>query len=83
VLADPPYEWDHWPELFASMPTTVDCVVAETGTPLPPQVGWDVEREKRYGGTIVTMLVPAAIQPVDDSSVIDPQPFDEEGEVSL
>ena len=83
VLADPPYEWDGWVELFASLPSTVDCVVAESGTPLPPQFGWDVEREKRYGGTVVTMLVPAARTTADDSPVVDAQPTDELAEVAL
>ena len=83
VLADPPYEWSNWPELFASLPASVDCVVAETGVPLPAQFGWDVEREKRYGGTIVTMLVPAKSQRADEPSDANPQPSETEVEVTL
>lgn len=83
VLADPPYDWCNWPELFASLPASVDCVVAETGVALPPQLGWHVEREKRYGGTIVTMLVPMERQRADESSALQPQQNEEEAEVSL
>ncbi len=83
VLADPPYDWSNWPELFASLPASVDCVVAETGVPLPAQLGWDVEREKRYGGTIVTMLVPAESQRADEPSDAQPQSIETEVEVTL
>ena len=83
VLADPPYDWSNWPELLASLPASVECVVAETGAPLPSQPGWDVEREKRYGGTIVTMLVPAENLRADESSDGQLQPSETEVEVTL
>ena len=82
VLADPPYDWSNWSELFASLPASVECVVAETGGALPAQLGWEVEREKRYGGTIVTMLVPAESQRTDESSDAQPPPRESEVEVT-
>ncbi len=87
VLADPPYEWNNWAELFASLPPSVECVVAETGSALPPPAGWEVEREKRYGGTVVTMLVPVAVAPgravVGTTTSAEHQPTATEVEVSL
>lgn len=59
VLADPPYEWNHWPALLAALPASVSCVVVETGFAFEEQPGWDVLRAQRYGGTVVTMLAPA------------------------
>jgi 16S rRNA (guanine966-N2)-methyltransferase len=66
VLADPPYEWSQWPQLFAALPASVACAVVETGGPLADIVGWEVLRAQRYGGTVVTMLTPApARQPAE------------------
>lgn len=83
VLADPPYEWSNWPELFASLPASVECVIAETGVALAAQAGWEVEREKRYGGTIVTMLVPRESQRTDVWSDAQTQSRETEVEVTL
>jgi 16S rRNA (guanine966-N2)-methyltransferase len=70
VLADPPYEWSAWPQLFSALPPSVACAVVETGGPMQEIVGWDVLRAQRYGGTVVTMLTPAPVaeqpaEPVD------------------
>jgi 16S rRNA (guanine966-N2)-methyltransferase len=59
VLADPPYEFDQWPELLAS--TKASFVVAEAGRPLDRLdpgsiVGWTATRTKRYGRTWVTFF---------------------------
>ena len=54
VLADPPYEFDKWPEFLAAVPCSL--VVAESGAPVPAPNGWEVLREKRYGRTHVTYL---------------------------
>lgn len=59
VLADPPYEFDLWPELLAS--TKASFVVAEAGRPLdrldPASIaGWTATRTKRYGRTWVTFF---------------------------
>lgn len=58
VLADPPYDWNQWPALLAALPTSVACVVVETGFVFAEQPGWQVLRAQRYGGTVVTMLAP-------------------------
>ena len=59
VLADPPYEFDAWPELLAS--TKASFVVAEAGRPLdrldPASITeWVATRTKRYGRTWVTFF---------------------------
>ncbi len=54
VLADPPYEFDAWPELLARLDAAV--VVAEAGRALDAVDGWSVIRTKRYGRTWVTFL---------------------------
>ena len=53
VLCDPPYAFDDWFRLFAALPSEV--VVAESDRPLPLPAEWESLREKRYGGTIVTV----------------------------
>jgi 16S rRNA (guanine966-N2)-methyltransferase len=54
VLADPPYEFDGWPELLERLDAGV--VVAESGRALDAADGWTVIRAKRYGRTWVTFL---------------------------
>ena len=56
VLADPPYDFDRWPELLAA--TRADFVVAEAGRALDTveAPGWTVTRTKRYGRTWVTFF---------------------------
>jgi 16S rRNA (guanine966-N2)-methyltransferase len=57
VLADPPYDFERWPDLLAA--TGAPFVVAEAGQPLDrldDLVGWEVVRAKRYGRTWVTFL---------------------------
>ncbi|MEM9516126.1 MAG: 16S rRNA (guanine(966)-N(2))-methyltransferase RsmD [Actinomycetota bacterium] len=54
VLADPPYDFDAWPELLSVV--RADTVVAESGQPLMDIAGWDAWRSKRYGRTWVTFL---------------------------
>ncbi len=59
VLADPPYDFDRWPDLLAA--TKAPFVVAEAGRPLdrldPESIpGWTVTRTKRYGRTWVTFF---------------------------
>jgi 16S rRNA (guanine966-N2)-methyltransferase len=54
ALCDPPYAFAGWPALLEVLPAEV--VVLETAS--PPEVGasWSVIREKRYGGTLVTVV---------------------------
>lgn len=54
VLADPPYGFDRWAELLASV--RCDVVVAEADRPIEGVDGWAAIRSKRYGRTWVTFL---------------------------
>lgn len=56
AFCDPPYAFDGWPDLLASIPA--DLVVAEAAGPVPLPDGWEVDRGSRYGGTWVGFLVP-------------------------
>jgi 16S rRNA (guanine966-N2)-methyltransferase len=54
VFADPPYDFDAWPELLQRI--TGDFVVAESGSEIEAPNGWEIIRSKRYGRTRVTFL---------------------------
>ena len=58
VIADPPYEFNRWAELFARL--NCQLVVAESDRELdgenPPIEGWEAIRVKRYGRAIVTFF---------------------------
>jgi 16S rRNA (guanine966-N2)-methyltransferase len=54
VFADPPYDFDAWPELLTRIPG--DFVVAESGAEIEAPGGWAIIRSKRYGRTRVTFL---------------------------
>lgn len=57
VLADPPYEFEAWPELLAKL--DAGFVVAESGRSLEDLEGvdgWRSMRSKRYGRTWVTFF---------------------------
>lgn len=60
VLADPPYDFEHWTELLDIADATI--LVAERGNPIEPHPRWDLVREKRYGSTVVAILRSAAPQ---------------------
>lgn len=53
VLLDPPYAFDQWPELLAAVRGEV--VVIESDRPIETGPGFSVQRERRYGGTVVTI----------------------------
>jgi 16S rRNA (guanine(966)-N(2))-methyltransferase RsmD len=53
ALADPPYDFAAWPELLEKL--TVERAVLESPTTIPLPEGWMVTRERRYGGTLVTV----------------------------
>jgi 16S rRNA (guanine966-N2)-methyltransferase len=59
AFCDPPYAFDGWVDLLASVPA--DLVVAEASAAVPLPAGWSLTRESRYGGTWVGFLVPAAV----------------------
>jgi 16S rRNA (guanine966-N2)-methyltransferase len=55
VMADPPYSWQGWGVLLASLAHLRPLVLAETGAELVLPSGWQSLRAKRYGGTVVTL----------------------------
>lgn len=58
VFADPPYSFDAWAQLLASLVLEDDAVViAESDRDVAPPPGFGVARTKRWGGTVVTFLV--------------------------
>jgi 16S rRNA (guanine966-N2)-methyltransferase len=54
ALLDPPYAYDGWPELLLDLPA--DLAVLESDHVVDPPFGWEVRREKRYGGTYVVIV---------------------------
>jgi 16S rRNA (guanine966-N2)-methyltransferase len=66
VIADPPYDFEGWPELLARVGR--DCpralVVAEAGRAVEAPAGWEAVRCRRYGRTTVTFLRVAPGEPV-------------------
>jgi 16S rRNA (guanine966-N2)-methyltransferase len=61
VLADPPYEFDGWAELFARL--DAEWVVAESDREIEPPEPYEVVRSRRYGRTWVTIARRAAVLP--------------------
>ena len=59
AFADPPYDFDRWPELLAT--PFAALVVLESGGDLVLGDGWETLRHKRYGGTVVTMARAAVV----------------------
>jgi len=58
VLLDPPYTFDGWPGLLATVDPLVrenDLVVCESARPIELAPGWRLVRTKVYGGTVVTI----------------------------
>lgn len=53
AFCDPPYDFDRWQVLLGRLRAAV--AVIETNRPLAVPDGWVVVRQKRYGGTLVTM----------------------------
>ena len=53
ALCDPPYTFDQWPELLALL--RAETAVLESAQPIVLPDGWMVARERRYGGTLVTV----------------------------
>jgi 16S rRNA (guanine966-N2)-methyltransferase len=54
ALCDPPYDFTDWDALLGALRAAT--VVMESGTPVPLPEGWVVTRERRYGGTLVTVV---------------------------
>ncbi|MGO8825531.1 MAG: RsmD family RNA methyltransferase [Acidimicrobiales bacterium] len=53
ALVDPPYNFEDWPALLGAL--RADVVVMESSTPVALAGGWVVARERRYGGTLITV----------------------------
>jgi 16S rRNA (guanine966-N2)-methyltransferase len=54
ALCDPPYDFDQWPVLLSAL--RADLVVMESSASIVlPESGWVVTKERRYGGTLVTV----------------------------
>ena len=61
VLADPPYAFDGWRDLLEGMAGHLDedgIAVLESGEDLELPKSWRSVRSKRYGTTVVTLVVP-------------------------
>lgn len=54
ALLDPPYDFDDWVELLATLPAGL--AVIESDRPVPVPQGWELRRQKRYGRTTVTVV---------------------------
>jgi 16S rRNA (guanine966-N2)-methyltransferase len=67
VLCDPPYAFDGWEELAALLAPVTRLAVLETRSRLDLGPGWELLREKYYGGTVVLVARPARLpEPVPD-----------------
>ena len=53
ALCDPPYTFEAWPALLADLRAAT--AVLESSAPITLPEGWMVARERRYGGTLVTV----------------------------
>ncbi len=54
VLADPPYEWKGWQLLFRRCAAC--CMLLEHRDPLEAGGSYEISRQYRYGGTLVTLV---------------------------
>lgn len=53
ALCDPPYDFGDWPALLGAL--RASTVVAESAETVTVPEGWVVARERRYGGTLITV----------------------------
>jgi 16S rRNA (guanine966-N2)-methyltransferase len=53
ALCDPPYDFAEWPALLDAL--DAGMVVMESSSPIPLPDTWVVARERRYGGTLITV----------------------------
>jgi 16S rRNA (guanine(966)-N(2))-methyltransferase RsmD len=53
ALCDPPYTFEAWPALLTDL--RAETAVLESSAPITLPPGWMVARERRYGGTLVTV----------------------------
>jgi 16S rRNA (guanine966-N2)-methyltransferase len=53
ALCDPPYDFEDWPALLGAL--RADALVMESAAPITLCGPWVVAKERRYGGTLVTV----------------------------
>ena len=53
ALCDPPYDFDEWPALLEAL--DAEMVVMESSSTIALPDTWVVARERRYGGTLITV----------------------------
>ena len=53
ALCDPPYDYADWPALLEAL--DAGTVVMESSSPIAPPDTWVVAKERRYGGTLITV----------------------------
>ena len=63
ALCDPPYNFEDWEALLGSL--HADIVVMESSSTVALPEGWMVTKERRYGGTLVTVAQPSDARPSD------------------
>jgi 16S rRNA (guanine966-N2)-methyltransferase len=54
ALCDPPYAFDQWPELLGRL--QAELAVLESDRPPTVPESWEIIKNKRYGGTLVTVV---------------------------
>jgi 16S rRNA (guanine966-N2)-methyltransferase len=54
ALCDPPYEFVSWEDLLSDLCASLAVLESRRAVEVP--VGWEVIRNKRYGGTLVTVV---------------------------
>jgi len=54
ALCDPPYEFEGWDALLSGL--RAPLAVLESRRPVEVPVSWEVIKNKRYGGTLVTVV---------------------------
>jgi 16S rRNA (guanine(966)-N(2))-methyltransferase RsmD len=53
ALCDPPYDFTEWPALLEALDAAT--VVMESSSSIPLPATWVIARERRYGGTLITV----------------------------
>jgi 16S rRNA (guanine966-N2)-methyltransferase len=67
ALCDPPYRFNGWTEVGDLLLPLTQVAVLEAAGPLVLGAGWEVLREKQYGGTVVVVARPARLpEPAHD-----------------
>jgi 16S rRNA (guanine966-N2)-methyltransferase len=81
ILVDPPYTYESWTALLDAMapslhnadPDLRGIAVLETPRPIALGENWEVLREQRYGGTVVTLAIPAELTTSRSAEAIEPR----------